>query len=190
MEIFAAHPKVSELVLVVNEADRGSDLWPRSPPAHLVTGGATRSASVVAGLNALQGRVDAVLIHDAARPCITTETVDGVIDALADAQGAAPAVPVVDALWTGENGRVTGTVDRSGLFRAQTPQGFHLDAILDAHRRFPGGAADDVDIARRAGIGVVITPGDEDNLKITTPADFRRAEAILNARKEQARDGH
>ena len=95
------------------------------------------------------------------------------------------AVAVVDALWTGLDGFVTGTQDRAGLFRAQTPQGFALDLILDAHARFPDGADDDVGLARRAGHGVAITAGDEDNLKITLPEDFARAERIL-----RARDGH
>ena len=74
-----------------------------------------------------------------------------------------------------------GTADRSGLYRAQTPQGFHLDAILHAHQQSPEGAADDVEVARRAGIDVTIVPGDENNLKITLPEDFTRAEAILRA---------
>lgn len=182
---FAHHTAISELVMVLNPDDIETDLWPRRPQATIVTGGQTRSASVVAGLKALIGKVDAVLIHDAARPCITSKVIDGVIEALTTGPAAAPAVPVVDALWQGVDGRVIGTADRAGLYRAQTPQGFHLGAILDAHNRFPDGAADDVEIARRAGLEVIITPGDEDNLKITGPADFARAEAIL-----RARDGH
>lgn len=179
---FAHHPRVSELVLVLHPEDLETDLWPRMPQAEIAVGGATRSASVLAGLQKLSGRVDCVLIHDAARPCVTPEIIDGVLAALQSAQAAAPAVAVVDALWTGQGGRVTGTADRTGLFRAQTPQGFHLGAILDAYQTAPDGAADDVEIARRAGIDVAITPGGEDNLKITTPADFARAEAILRAR--------
>jgi 2-C-methyl-D-erythritol 4-phosphate cytidylyltransferase len=88
----------------------------------------------------------------------------------------------VDALWTGEGGRVTGTASREGLYRAQTPQGFHLPAILSAYEKSTETAADDVEIARRAGLDVVIVPGDEDNLKITMPADFVRAETILKRR--------
>lgn len=185
MQTFADHPQVARLVLVLHPDDRDSDLWPRSPAAEIVTGGATRSSSVLAGLRQLQGAVDVVLIHDAARPCVTRGVIDEVIAALATHHAAAPAVPVVDALWTGAEGRVTGTANRSGLFRAQTPQGFHLEAILAAHEAFPDGAADDVEIARRAGIEVVITTGCEDNLKITTPADFARAETLI-----RAQDGH
>ncbi|MFK7764125.1 MAG: 2-C-methyl-D-erythritol 4-phosphate cytidylyltransferase [Roseobacter sp.] len=182
MSAFANHPRIESLVLVLHPDEVDSDLWPRTPQARVVAGGETRSASVRAGLHALKGEADAVLIHDAARPCVSDRVIDGVLDALLTEMAAAPAVPVVDALWTGANGRVTGTAERAGLFRAQTPQGFHLDTILQAHATHPEGAADDVEIARRAGLDVAITPGDEDNLKITTPEDFARAEAILKAR--------
>jgi 2-C-methyl-D-erythritol 4-phosphate cytidylyltransferase/2-C-methyl-D-erythritol 2,4-cyclodiphosphate synthase len=88
---------------------------------------------------------------------------------------------VTDALWRGAGGIVTGTEDRAGLFRAQTPQGFRFDAILAAHRAHRGEAADDVEVARAAGWPVAIVAGDEDNLKITLPGDFARAERILGA---------
>ncbi|MGA9252092.1 MAG: 2-C-methyl-D-erythritol 4-phosphate cytidylyltransferase [Roseobacter sp.] len=182
MHAFADHPGISKLVLVIHPDDLKTDLWPRTPASDVVAGGATRSASVLAGLMQLQGSVEAVLIHDAARPCVSPEIIDGVLAALIGTRAAAPALPVVDALWTGAAGRVTGTASRDGLYRAQTPQGFHLSDIIEAHQKFPDGAADDVEIARAAGLEVVITPGHEDNLKITTPADFARAEAILRAR--------
>lgn len=182
MQSFATHPQVSQLVLVVHPDDLDTDLWPRTPSARVVPGGATRSASVLAGLRALESHVSQVLIHDAARPCVTHDVIDAVLDALREAPAAAPALPVVEALWTGAGGRVTGTADRTGLYRAQTPQGFHLDAILSAHESCPEGGADDVEVALRAGLEVVITEGSEDNLKITAPADFARAEAILRAR--------
>ncbi len=86
---------------------------------------------------------------------------------------------MTDALWHGTDGTVSGTHPRDGLFRAQTPQGFHFKKILAAHANFRGNAADDVEVARAAGIHVKITQGNEANLKITTPADFERAENIL-----------
>ena len=92
---------------------------------------------------------------------------------------AAPALPVSDALWKGADGAVIGTTPRAGLFRAQTPQGFTLDQITNAHHLHPHDAADDVELALKAGMAVAITPGSEDNLKITFPADFSRAERIL-----------
>ncbi|AUC55637.1 bifunctional 2-C-methyl-D-erythritol 4-phosphate cytidylyltransferase/2-C-methyl-D-erythritol 2,4-cyclodiphosphate synthase [Sagittula sp. P11] len=146
----------------------------------LVQGGAERSTSVRNGLEALSGEgFDAVLIHDVARPCVPAETVQAVLDALQTAPAAAPSLAVTDALWTAEDGHVSGTRDRSGLFRAQTPQGFHFDGILAAHRAFAGVAADDVEVARAAGIEVRVTPGSERNIKITTPEDFSRASKVL-----------
>lgn len=185
IEPFKRHPDVSRIVLVVHPDDMKAGLCPEDTRLTMIAGDATRSLSVRAGLDALRDTVDRVLIHDAARPCVTRHVIDGVITALGAAKAAAPAVAVVDALWRGQAGRVTGTVDRDGLFRAQTPQGFHLKDIIAAHDAFPEGAADDVELARRAGLEVVITAGDEDNLKITTAADFARAEAIL-----RGRDGH
>lgn len=146
----------------------------------LVAGGADRSDSVRAGLEALaDDPPDLVLIHDVARPCVPPSVVQGVCDALQDAPGAAPALPVTDALWTGQDGLVSGTQDRTALYRAQTPQGFVFDAVLNAHRNALGSAADDVEVARAAGLSVTITEGAEANLKITTPADFDRAAKLL-----------
>jgi len=148
--------------------------------ALIVEGGATRAASVRAALEALAGSgVTKVLIHDAARPSASPDLIARVVAALDHAQGAAPALPVTDALWTGADGRVTGTRDRNGLFRAQTPQGFAFAAILSAHRAHAGEAADDVEVARAAGIDVVMVTGDEANQKLTFPGDFIRAEQAL-----------
>ena len=148
--------------------------------ALIVEGGATRAASVRAALEALAGSgVTKVLIHDAARPSASPDLIARVVAALDHDQGAAPALPVTDALWTGADGRVTGTRDRNGLFRAQTPQGFAFAAILAAHRAHAGEAADDVEVARAAGIDVVMVTGDEANQKLTFPGDFIRAEQAL-----------
>ncbi len=137
-------------------------------------------ASVRAGLEALVDHdISNVLIHDVARAGVTPQIISEVIAALEAAQGAAPALAVTDALWRGTDGTVQGTQDRTGLFRAQTPQGFHFDAILAAHRSHSGGAADDVEVARAAGLLVAMVQGDEANLKITTPGDFARMEKIL-----------
>lgn len=147
---------------------------------HTVIGGNTRAESVLNALRSLEGSgVTQVLIHDGARPLVSRHVIDGVLAALQSAPAAAPALPVTDALWQGADGRVVGTQDRNHLFRAQTPQGFHFPAILAAHLAHPGDAADDVEVARMAGLPVTITPGDDDNIKLTYPADFARAEAIL-----------
>ncbi len=173
-------PGLGPLVVVLHPDDRHL-LAPRDGLI-TVAGGATRAASVRAGLEALVPHAPAcVLIHDAARPLVTAALVRRVLDALDTAPAVAPALAVTDALWRGAGGIVTGTVDRAGLYRAQTPQGFAFDAILAAHRAFQGEAADDVEVARAAGWPVAIVPGDEDNLKITLPGDFARAERILGA---------
>jgi 2-C-methyl-D-erythritol 4-phosphate cytidylyltransferase / 2-C-methyl-D-erythritol 2,4-cyclodiphosphate synthase len=149
-----------------------------------VFGGDSRDASVRAGLEALQGQgIGKVLIHDVARPLIDADTITRLILALDDHVGAAPALAVTDALWRGGD-TVEQAVSRAGLFRAQTPQAFRFDAILAAHQAHPGGAADDVEVAGHAGIKVAIIKGDERNIKITTLADFARAERLL-AEKQQ-----
>ena len=157
----------------------------------LVEGGETRSASVRAALEALPpGHASHVLIHDGARPLVPRAVIDGVVAALRHgADAAAPGLPVTDALWRTQGGTVTGTADREGLVRAQTPQGFRLDAILAAHRAHPEGAADDVELALRNGIAVVVTEGAEQNIKLTWPGDFARAEAMLEERRMDLRVG-
>lgn len=157
----------------------------------IVEGGASRDASVRAALEALAGSdVTRVLIHDGARPLVSGAVINRVLRALDGHCGAAPALAVSDALWTGAAGLVTGTRDRSGLYRAQTPQGFRFPDILQAHRAHPGGAADDVEVARAAGLDVAIVQGDEDNIKLTYPGDFARAQAILKGRDLDVRLGN
>ncbi|MCT4608684.1 MAG: bifunctional 2-C-methyl-D-erythritol 4-phosphate cytidylyltransferase/2-C-methyl-D-erythritol 2,4-cyclodiphosphate synthase [Pelagimonas sp.] len=154
-------------------------------PVDLVFGAADRSGSVRAGLEALiEAAPEQVLIHDVARCCVPAQVITDVIAALETAPGAAPALAVTDALWTGEAGQVSGTQDRSGLYRAQTPQGFRYADILAAHRAFDGQAADDVEVARAAGLDVAIVPGSEGNLKITTPEDFARAAKQLRIKMD------
>lgn len=168
------------IVLVVHPDDMAQAIDRYAGTVTIVAGAETRAASVRAGLLALEEQASHVLIHDGARPLTPDAVIQGVIDALqAGADGAAPALPVSDALWRGAGDRVTATAPRDGLFRAQTPQGFALAAILKAHRQLPGDAADDVELALSAGLEVAITPGSEDNLKITYPADFARAERSL-----------
>ncbi len=140
----------------------------------------TRADSVLAGLEALADRApETVLIHDAARPFLPRAVIDRVLAALEAAPGACPVLPVVDALWREEAGRAGAAVDRSTLRRAQTPQGFRFDAILAAHRARRGEAADDVAVARAAGLEVRLVEGAEEACKITTAADLVRARRDL-----------
>lgn len=177
---FQNHPRVDRIVLVLHPDDLALVSGVES-----VAGGATRAASVRAGLETLKDQdIQRVLIHDVARCCVPDTVIDGVLDALDTSTGAAPALAVTDALWIGTDAQVRGVQPRDALFRAQTPQGFHYNAILDAHRAFTGDAADDVAVARAAGMAVTITPGHEDNLKITAPEDFARAEKILRGQMD------
>lgn len=186
LEAFAGFRRV----LTIHPEDRA---WAQAlgGDIELVEGGATRAASVHNALRALAGSgVTRVLIHDGARPLVPGSVIANVLTALDDHAGAAPALPISDALWRGDAGLVSGTQDRSGLFRAQTPQGFRYDAILAAHDAHPGNAADDVEVARAAGLTVAIVEGHEDNLKLTYPQDFQRAEAILKGRRMDIRLGN
>ncbi len=182
LEAFRSSPVIGDIVLVLHPGDMGlAPGYANHPDVDVVPGGATRAASVRAGLEALAGTGAArVLIHDAARPLVGHALIARVVAALDHAPGAAPALEVTDSLWRGDGGTVSGTLSRAGLWRAQTPQGFHFDAILAAHRSHGGDTAtDDVAVARAAGLDVAIVPGDERNLKITGPDDFARAERLM-----------
>ena len=187
LSVFVRHPRIDEIILVVSQADLEMvEMLKLSADIKIAIGGAERSASVQSGLAVAQA--DQVLIHDGARCCVSPVVIDRVMDALVDNPAVAPAIAVTDALWTGHEGYVTGVQNRDGLFRAQTPQGFHLSAIRDAHELYGAGSADDVEVARRAGLEVTIVDGDEANLKITTPTDFMRAAAILRSGSEDKMD--
>ena len=149
-------------------------------PDVVVAGGATRSASVRAGLAEVPDGVDAVVVHDAARPLAHPGLFDAVLRALADgADGAVAAVPVADTLKrVAADGRITGTVDRGGLWAVQTPQGFRLDVLRAAHAG-DAEATDDAGRVAAAGGRVVVVPGDRRNLKVTDPADLDLREALV-----------
>lgn len=146
----------------------------------VVAGGATRQESVRAGLEALAAHApDIVLVHDGARPFIPPGVIEALLVALVDSPGAIPAVPVADTLKRGAAGRITDTVARDGLFRAQTPQGFHFPLLLALHRAAPGGATDDASLLEAAGHAVALVAGNEDNIKMTYPQDRARLERVL-----------
>ena len=180
-----------DLIMVVRDPDNldAAQALAEHKDILLAEGGADRSTSVRNGLTALDKMdVDKVLIHDAARPCVPARLIKEVLCALDTAPAAAPGLAVTDALWTGTADEVTGTQDRSNLYAAQTPQAFHFDAILSAHLALDGPAADDVEVARKAGLSVRITQGDINNIKITRPEDFARAENILRSSMDSIPD--
>ncbi|MEJ7765267.1 MAG: 2-C-methyl-D-erythritol 4-phosphate cytidylyltransferase, partial [Acidimicrobiales bacterium] len=142
--------------------------------------GATRSASVRAGLAQVPEGVDAVIVHDAARPLAHPGLFSAVLQALVDgADGAVAAVPVADTLKrVGDDRVVVETVDRSGLWAVQTPQGFRLDVLRVAHAGEPE-ATDDAGLVEANGGRVVVVPGDRRNLKVTDPADLDLLEGLM-----------
>ena len=150
-----------------------------------VSGGATRAGSVLAGLAAFEmDAPEKVLIHDAARPFVSAEVIRAVIAALDACDGAAAALPVVDAIWRAQDDMAEMPVPRDGLWRAQTPQGFRYRSILTAHQGHDGSAADDVAVAREAGLAVRFVAGSEQNFKITTNADLQRARDVVSMEAE------
>ncbi len=148
----------------------------------LTEGGATRQASVAIGLDHADG-ADIVVIHDAARPFITSQAIQASIDAAAECGAATVAIPASDTILVADNaGYLDTTPDRSRLWCCQTPQTFRRDVIRDAHAtaaREGYAGTDDATLVRRAGGQVKLIPGTSLNLKITTPADLTLAETIV-----------
>jgi 2-C-methyl-D-erythritol 4-phosphate cytidylyltransferase/2-C-methyl-D-erythritol 2,4-cyclodiphosphate synthase len=187
------HPAISTILTVIH-ADDGDAYanavasLPQEVSSKLlsaVVGGKTRQKSVLNGLKALEkADPDFVLIHDAARPFLSTDVLDGIIEALEEGQnGVLPAVPVVDTLKRQPQGADRlETVDRSHLHAAQTPQGFPFAKILSAHRAAASNGlddfTDDTSLAEWAGLVIALSNGDPANFKITTPADLSRAQTL------------
>jgi 2-C-methyl-D-erythritol 4-phosphate cytidylyltransferase/2-C-methyl-D-erythritol 2,4-cyclodiphosphate synthase len=146
----------------------------------LVIGGAERSDSVRAGLAECQDGV--VLVHDAARPFCPPEVVDRLLDALEQADGAVPVLPVVDTLAKGDS-ELRGTVNRAQLLRVQTPQAFHVEDLIYAMEQADMRlATDESTVMQAAGLKVATVPGDQMLDKLTTASDWERAENMLAAR--------
>jgi 2-C-methyl-D-erythritol 4-phosphate cytidylyltransferase/2-C-methyl-D-erythritol 2,4-cyclodiphosphate synthase len=189
----ATHPRITDVLVATRPEDRalfdstvlGLQI---APP---ITGGPTRQDSVRFGLEALAvHQPERVLIHDGARPFPDPGLVDRVIDGLDRAAAAIPCLPLRDTIKRAERGTIRETIDRSALWRAQTPQGFRFDAILAAHRAAVGCAlTDDAAVAEAVGLAPLIVEGSEDNLKVTTPEDLAAAERLLAARLGDVRVG-
>lgn len=173
------HPAIDRVIVVIG-ADQESALYDAIGSAEHVTGGATRRMSVLAGLETLASAPPArVLIHDAARPFLSTAVIDRLIAALDTHDGAVPALPVADTLARGES-ELGETVHRDALHRIQTPQAFHFATALAAHRGWTGDEpTDDAQMLRATGGRVALVEGDSMLEKITHPADFAAAEARL-----------
>ena len=186
VQAFMARPDVAIVVVVLPKA------YAADPPPWLFqcdidrllvsTGGRERHESVVSGLEDLPEEVVIAVVHDAARPLVTDATIDRVIAEARKGHGAIAALPVVDTLKEVDaSGRIVRTIDRAGLWRAQTPQAFPREMIERAHvaaRQDRVGATDDAALVERLGLPVVVVRGSERAMKITDETDFARADAL------------
>lgn len=160
----------------VEAAGLGADL--------VVVGGATRAASVRAGLEAVPDDAAIVVVHDAVRPLADVALFDAVVGAVrSGAAGAIPTLPVSDTLKRVEGDRVRSTVDREGLVTVQTPQAFDASTLRRAHHG-GGEATDDAALLEQLGVSVCTVVGDPRNVKVTRPEDLELAAALLRARSK------
>ena len=181
---FASHPGVDMVRVVIREQHRAlyDEAFAGLDILEPVPGGETRQESARLGLESLDRLgPEFVLIHDGARPFVPAGVIGRTLAALAEVPAAVPALALGDTLKRAdESGLVAGTVDRAGLWRAQTPQGFRYRDIRAAHAAARGAElTDDAAVAERAGLDVRLVAGSEDNIKITTTADFDRARRLL-----------
>ena len=187
LRVFLAHPDIALVAVAIAAGDEalyaaavaGLDSGKLLAP---IGGGATRQLSVARGLRALAAHgPDTVLIHDAARPFVTHDVIDRVAAALRGWPGAIAALPLTDTLkQAGPDDRIAATLNRAGLWRAQTPQGFRFAAILAAHERAEAAGrhdmTDDAAVAEWAGLPVALVLGSPANAKLTTAEDLAVAE--------------
>ena len=187
---FQQHEEVHHILVVIG--DNHDELYMKAVSdmnlPDPVQGGATRQASVFNGLTAIAPLEPAnVLIHDAARPFVDAEIISAVIAKISEFPGCIPAIAVVDTLKRENDGLIIETVDRSGLWGAQTPQAFRFKDILEAHEAAAAtnrdDFTDDASIAEWAELSVAIIPGKPENNKITTSADLYEAETRLDTGK-------
>lgn len=155
-------------------------------PVKVVVGGSERQYSVANALRAVDKKSELILVHDGARPLVTDEVVQSVIDSAREHRASIAAVPVKDTIKTVDGqGMVVDTPPRSTLYAVQTPQGFDAQLLFDAYARaeedgFLG--TDDASLVERLGVRVAVAKGDYQNIKITTPEDLIVGEALLKGR--------
>jgi 2-C-methyl-D-erythritol 4-phosphate cytidylyltransferase len=193
LRVFVASESVTDVVLVVPKADRefcSDEIVSRhgfAKVTHIVAGGKQRQDSVRNALEILEDHVEFIVIHDAVRPFLTADLVRRVVEKAAQYGAAVAAIPMRDTVkQAGGSGMIEGTVDRSRLWLAQTPQAFSLALLSEAHRKAQMEgfqATDDAQLVERLGHRVAIVEGSGENIKITRPEDLVIGEAILAARK-------
>lgn len=190
LRVFEVHPEIDKIVLAA-PAEDAETLFAEFRSAGItklvsvVPGGETRQASVMRALKALPETAVIVLVHDGVRPFVSSEAITRTIAAV-EAHGAASlAIEVADTLRRGEGGFFADSIDRTGVYRMQTPQGFRRSLLIDAYDRAAAEnweATDDVEVVRSCGHRVAIVPGDDLNIKITSPADWELAQFVWRER--------
>ena len=184
LQVFDSHPGVFEIILVLRdmEEQRGS-LGQFSKVSKIVLGGRRRQDSVVSGFREIDPALaPIVLVHDAVRPLVTSDLIDRVIEAAAKNGAAVPVIPVCDTIKRIEDDKVSHTLERSGLFRCQTPQGFSYEVLKLALSRAcmnEKNGTDEASFVEAMGHKVWAVAGDPKNIKITVPADLKIAEALF-----------
>ncbi len=195
IDAFAIEPRVSRIVVALPAADEASVRAVVSPAGlskicAFAAGGATRQESVFNALRALPEDVTHVLIHDAARPCVSRALVDRTIGALQSRDAVVPTVAVTDTLVRDFESRVDAVIDRVHVAGVQTPQAFRLDLIVRAHREARARgfqSSDDGSLVLALGEAVHTIAGERSNIKVTYRDDVAIAEAILSASQNGAR---
>jgi 2-C-methyl-D-erythritol 4-phosphate cytidylyltransferase len=184
LEIFEAHKKVAAIVLVLKDVGLKKEYLQRFKKIVAVAkGGKRRQDSVFSGFSQVDPeKTEIVLVHDGVRSLVSEDLIDRVIEAARQAGAAVPAIPVEDTIKLVEGDEVSRTLEREQLFRIQTPQGFSypiLKEALDRARKENFYGTDEASLAERIGKKVFIVPGDNKNIKVTTPEDLKIAEALL-----------
>lgn len=194
LSILENEPRVGAVVLVVPPGSAESfrnelvEKWSLKKVSAIVHGGSTRQESVRLGVETLENHYDPILIHDAARPLVTAEIVSMCLEIGAACAACIPGLPISGTVKAvDEEASVKETVDRAGLWEAQTPQVFGASVIREAHRvalkrGFEG--TDDSSLVEELGIAVKVVRGSPENIKVTWPADLEVARAILDCRKD------
>ncbi|MDD3169271.1 MAG: 2-C-methyl-D-erythritol 2,4-cyclodiphosphate synthase, partial [Eubacteriales bacterium] len=186
VEAFAQNASTDEIYVVVHQdyVEISGKEYRNGKIKQIISGGAERQDSVYAALSVLPADVDFVLVHDGARPFVTNESIDALIESAVKHRAAIMAVPVKDTIKAAEEGIFTETLDRSRLYSIQTPQGFDRKLLIAAYEKafaekFYG--TDDAVLVEKMGEKVYLVKGDYNNIKITTKEDFKMGEAIAAA---------
>jgi 2-C-methyl-D-erythritol 4-phosphate cytidylyltransferase/2-C-methyl-D-erythritol 2,4-cyclodiphosphate synthase len=181
VDALASHPAIDAVRVVIGagQEEMAARALDGRDVDDLIIGGLERADSVLAGLAAIEA--DVILIHDAARPFCPHEVIDRLLSAMDTADGAVPALPVVDTIARSD-GSIGDPVDRTGLVRVQTPQAFRFHAIAEAYAKWSGPSpTDESTVMRAAGRDVAVVEGDAMLEKLTTASDWMRAESALQA---------